>query len=41
MVMLWDPGQMKHLPELVHVWMELVKGSPPLGQLGEANPDFD
>ena len=41
MVMLWNPGQMGCLPELVHVQMELDRVHHPLGQLGEVSPDFD
>ena len=41
MVMLWDPGQMECLPELVHVWVKWDRVHHPLGQLGEASPNFD
>ena len=41
MVMLWDPGQMERPPEWVCVRMELNRVCHPLGQLGEASPDFD
>ena len=41
MVMLWDLAQMKCPLELVHLWMELDRVHHPLGQLGEATPDFD
>ena len=41
MVMLWDPRQMKCLPELVHLRIKWDRVCHPLGQLGEASPNFD
>ena len=41
MVMIRDPRQTKCLPELVRLWMKWDRVHHPLGQLGEASPDFD
>ena len=41
MVMIWDPRQTECLPKLVCLRMKWDRVHHPLGQLGEASPDFD
>ena len=41
MVMVWEPGQMKCLPGLVHLQMKWDRVCHPLSQWGEVSPDFD